>query len=54
VAAEGYGAKGLLLKNEEEISEILDKAKYYAKEGHPVILNTLIGKTDFRKGSISM
>jgi len=52
--AEGYGGKGLLLNNTENIKEILNNAKTLAKNGNPVLINALIGKTDFRKGSISM
>jgi thiamine pyrophosphate-dependent acetolactate synthase large subunit-like protein len=35
-------------------TEYVNKARRAAKDGHPVFINTLIGKTDFRKGSISM
>jgi hypothetical protein len=31
-----------------------DGAKEIARGGTPVLVNALIGKTDFRKGSISM
>lgn len=54
LVAEGFGAKGLILKNEEDIVEKLQIAKNICKEGKPVLINALIGKTDFRKGSISM
>jgi thiamine pyrophosphate-dependent acetolactate synthase large subunit-like protein len=52
--AEGFGGKGFLLDKAEDIDWILKEAKQAAKEGHPVLINVLIGKTDFRKGSISM
>lgn len=52
--AEGFGAKGLFLDKEEKILETLKIAKNLIKEGYPVLVNALIGKTDFRKGSISM
>ncbi len=52
--AEGYGGKGLLLNNTENIKEILNNAKTLAKNGNPVLINALIGKTNFRKGSISI
>ena len=48
------GAKGLLLDNADDIDKILTEAKQYAKNGIPVLINAKIGKTDFRKGSISM
>ncbi|MFX1254489.1 MAG: thiamine pyrophosphate-binding protein [Promethearchaeota archaeon] len=54
VVAKGYGAKGLLAKNPEEIKNALENAKKLANNGQPVLINALIGKTDFRKGSISM
>lgn len=52
--AEGWGAAGLLLERPEEIPEVLAEAKRLAAEGTPVLVNARIGKTDFRKGSISM
>ncbi len=52
--AEGYGGKGFLLERPGEIRETLERAQRAAAEGHPVLINALIGKTDFRKGSISM
>jgi acetolactate synthase-1/2/3 large subunit len=52
--AEGYGAKGFLLEKEEDTARVLEEARQTAKAGQPVLINALIGKTDFRKGSISM
>lgn len=54
VVAEGYGGKGLLLERPEDIAEVLAEAKAIARGGQPVLVNALLGKTDFRKGSISM
>ncbi|TFG00907.1 MAG: thiamine pyrophosphate-binding protein [Promethearchaeota archaeon] len=54
VIAEGCGAKGLLLDNADNIDSVLQEAKNLNKKGHPVLINSIIGKTDFRKGSISM
>jgi acetolactate synthase-1/2/3 large subunit len=53
VVAEGFGAKGFLLDRAEDIDKILQEAKQAARDGHPVLINALIGTTDFRKGSIS-
>ena len=53
VVAEGFGARGLLLDRAEDIDKILQEAKQAARDGHPVLINALIGTTDFRKGSIS-
>ncbi|MCB0288285.1 MAG: thiamine pyrophosphate-binding protein, partial [Calditrichaeota bacterium] len=52
--AAGFGGKGFLLNDPEKISETIKKAKAAAKSGHPVLINAHLGKTDFRKGSISM
>ncbi|RMI27485.1 MAG: thiamine pyrophosphate-binding protein [Calditrichaeota bacterium] len=53
-AAEGLGAKGLLLTRADAIPQTLTQARRLAADGHPVLINAHIGKTDFRKGSISM
>ena len=54
IAAEGFGGKGLLLKDPQQIPEVLLQAKTAAAQGQPVLINAHLGKTDFRKGSISM
>jgi thiamine pyrophosphate-dependent acetolactate synthase large subunit-like protein len=54
IVAEGYGGKGLLLCEEQKIQYTLRKAKELVNEGYPILINALLGKTDFRKGSISM
>ena len=54
LVAEAYGGRGFLLERAEDIDGILSGAKQAAREGHPVLINAMIGKTDFRKGSISM
>lgn len=52
--AEGYGGKGIVIRSHDEVEPALREAKRLAKEGHPVLINAWLGKTDFRKGSISM
>jgi acetolactate synthase-like protein len=53
--AEGFGAKGFLVEAPEALPEVLQKAKQVAREERrPVLINVLIGKTQFRKGSISL
>jgi acetolactate synthase-1/2/3 large subunit len=52
--AEGFGAKGFAVGAAEEAPAVLAAAKAAARAGHPVFVNAIIGKTDFRKGSISM
>ncbi len=53
-AAEGLGAAGLLLDDPGRIGEVLREAKEIAAQGRPVLVNALLGGTDFREGSISM
>ncbi|XP_006898365.1 PREDICTED: acetolactate synthase-like protein [Elephantulus edwardii] len=55
-AAEGLGARGLLLsrENEDQAVQVLREAQQQCRDGHPVVVNILIGKTDFRDGSISV
>jgi thiamine pyrophosphate-dependent acetolactate synthase large subunit-like protein len=53
-AAEGLGGVGLLLESEDEIAEGLRQAKQIAATGRPVLVNVMLGSTDFREGSISM
>jgi acetolactate synthase-like protein len=38
----------------DRLGETLLRAKRAALDGHPVLVNALVGKTDFRKGSISI
>ncbi|MHA2169484.1 MAG: thiamine pyrophosphate-binding protein [Candidatus Kariarchaeaceae archaeon] len=52
--AEGFGAKGFLVKDISEVPKVLQQAKELVKEGKSVLINALIGKSDFRKGSLSM
>jgi acetolactate synthase-1/2/3 large subunit len=52
--AESFGGKGFLLKEAGQIPEVLQQAKTAAAQGQPVLINAHLGKTDFRKGSISM
>jgi acetolactate synthase-like protein len=52
--ADALGGKGIFLNNDKEINTTLEKAKDLSNKGNPVLINALIGKTDFRKGSISM
>lgn len=52
--AEGYGGKGIVIRSHEEVEPALAEAKRLAREGYPVLINAWLGKTDFRKGSISM
>jgi acetolactate synthase-like protein len=52
--AEGYGGAGLYIERAEEVPAVLAEAKRLAASGRPVVVNARLGKTEFRKGSISM
>ncbi|KAM9099666.1 acetolactate synthase-like protein [Sarcophilus harrisii] len=56
VVAKGLGSQGFLLsrENEENAAEVLHTAQQWCRKGQPVLINVLIGKSDFRDGSISM
>lgn len=54
VAAEGFGGRGLVICPGDDVAGVLREAKRIAKSGHPVLVNAHIGRTDFRKGSISI
>jgi acetolactate synthase-1/2/3 large subunit len=51
---EGFGATGLLLKDPASVPDVVVEARNYAKKGKPVLINAIISKSEFRKGSISM
>jgi acetolactate synthase-like protein len=53
-AAEGLGARGLVLDGASCPEDVLREAADSARSGRPVYVNARIGRTDFRKGSISM
>lgn len=57
VVARGYGGEGFKLDrdcSEQKIDEVMEEAKKVAQTGTPVLINCLIGKSDFREGSISV
>ena len=54
VVAEGFGGKGFLLEESKRVVKVLQQARVAVSQGHPVLVNAYIGKTTFRKGSISM
>jgi acetolactate synthase-1/2/3 large subunit len=53
-AAAGLGAEGFLLTQADDIGRTLSEAREAARGGRPALVNARIGRTDFRKGSISM
>lgn len=52
--AAGFGALGLALNDPEFIPETLARAREAAAGGQPVLINAIIGKSDFRQGSTSV
>jgi len=50
----GFGGEGLVVNDEAELANTLQKAKEIAHEGKPVLVNCLIGKSDFRKDSLAI
>ncbi|XP_061916492.1 2-hydroxyacyl-CoA lyase 2 [Entelurus aequoreus] len=56
IVADGYGGKGYLIRREDEkrLSDIIREAQKQSREGKATLLNVLIGKTNFREGSISV
>ena len=53
-AVEALGGKGYFIDNEAHINDILMQAKESARSGKPTVVNVRLGKSDFRKGSISI
>jgi acetolactate synthase-1/2/3 large subunit len=53
-AAEGLGARGFRVDDLPALEPTLRQAQAAAATGRPAYVNVLLGRTDFRKGSISM
>ena len=54
VVAKGYGGEGVACEKPADVERALKQAQKLAKAGKPVVVNCLIGKTNFREGSISV
>ncbi|RJP84066.1 MAG: thiamine pyrophosphate-binding protein [Desulfobacteraceae bacterium] len=52
--ADALDAKGILLGKGDDIETALKTAQNISRSGQPVVINAHIGRTDFRKGSISV
>ena len=52
--AEACGGVGIRVDHIDQVEEALTRALAESRAGKPVLINALIGKTDFRKGSISI
>jgi acetolactate synthase-1/2/3 large subunit len=50
----GFGAKGLLVRRPHQVQPALAQARTWAREGHPVLINVWLDRTEFREGSLSM
>jgi len=53
-AAAGLGAHGMRLDDVSRAAVVLQEARQVAAGGRPVYVNAHLGRTDFRKGSISI
>lgn len=56
MVAKGFGGVGIKMdrSNDSNIEEMLQKARDEHAKGNSVLINALIGKTDFRDGSLSV
>ena len=52
--AAGYGGMGFCIRRPSEVGPVLAEALRLARAGSPVVVNAEIGRTEFRKGSISI
>ena len=54
IVAQGLGGAGACIRSHEQITDVLRTAKTSAAHGIPYCINAIIGKSEFRKGSLSM
>ena len=54
LAVAALGGEGFVIRNNAEIGPVLDQARRAAAAGKAVLVNVLLEKSGFRKGSISM
>jgi acetolactate synthase-1/2/3 large subunit len=52
--AAGFGAAGIVVRNDAEVPAALERARAAARGGRPVLVNVWLDKTGFREGAISM
>jgi thiamine pyrophosphate-dependent acetolactate synthase large subunit-like protein len=52
--AAAYGGEGFVIRKAGQIDRVLDAALKASRRGKPVLINAIISRTDFRKGSVSM
>ncbi len=53
-AAIGFGGAGVKVDDPELVPEVLKEALDTAVSGQPILINAMIGNTDFSKGSLSV
>jgi acetolactate synthase-1/2/3 large subunit len=51
--SKALGCEGFVIDSEDQIATVLQQAKLLAAQGKSVLINAKIGKTEFRKGSLS-
>lgn len=54
MVGQAFGANGKRVATLEDFNQALTQARQGLAQGNPFIINAIIGKSDFRKGSISM
>jgi acetolactate synthase-1/2/3 large subunit len=54
LAIQGLGGAGFAVSDSELVEETLRQALDAAAAGKPALINAILGKSDFRKGSVSM
>ncbi|MBW7952940.1 MAG: thiamine pyrophosphate-binding protein, partial [Chitinophagaceae bacterium] len=54
IIANAFGGNGVRVENINDFIQAINDAKEANKNGVPFIINAIIGKSDFRKGSISV
>ncbi|MBL7852037.1 MAG: thiamine pyrophosphate-binding protein [Cyclobacteriaceae bacterium] len=52
--AEAFGGKGRRVTTVEEFNSALEEARRSVRQGIPFLINAILQKSDFRKGSLSM
>jgi thiamine pyrophosphate-dependent acetolactate synthase large subunit-like protein len=54
LAARGLGAEGLVVTRTADVAAALAEARAHAHAGRPVLVNAMLDRSDFRRGSIAM
>ncbi len=54
LVSKAFGGEGVRVDTLEAFKAAVIEAKHLSRQGTPYVINAIIGKTDFRKGSISM